>query len=258
MGQAMLEGWLERGLDPGAVVVFDPLASDALHALAQTHQIRLNPSAADVEPPDVLVLAIKPQSLDAAAPGLDSFISERTLVLSILAGKTLANLTDRLPRTSAVVRAMPNLPAAIGRGASAAVASPATTAAQRAMAHALLGAVGLVAWLDDEALIDAVTGLSGSGPAYVFHMVEAMTAAGRAAGLPGALAARLARATVTGAAAMLDQSSLSPENLRQNVTSPGGTTAAALTILMDGEAGLSPLMTRAVAAAARRAGELSG
>jgi pyrroline-5-carboxylate reductase len=152
---------------------------------------------------------------------------------------------------------MPNTPAAIGRGITVAVANAAVSAPQKAVADALLRSAGAVEWVTDEALIDAVTAVSGSGPAYVFHLVEALAEAGIAAGLPEGLAQRLARETVSGSGELLHRSTLPPAVLRQNVTSPGGTTAAALEVLMAGD-GLAALMTRAVAAAKRRAGELAG
>ena len=197
------------------------------------------------------------QGLDAAAPDLDRLIGPETLLVSVLAGKTVANLRGRLPAAQAVVRAMPNLPASIGRGATGAFANHKVTPGGRASADALLSAAGTVAWLDDEDAVDAVTAVSGSGPAYVFLMVETLAEAGVAAGLPPDVAGRLARATVAGAGALLDADPAEAGALRQAVTSPGGTTAAALSVLM-AEDGLAPLMRRAVAAAKRRAGELSG
>lgn len=257
MGGAMLEGWLRIGMDPAGISLVDPHPSDEIVALAQEKGMALNPDAERIAPPDVLVLATKPQMLDTAAPAVQAFIHPKTLLISILAGKTLGNLAARLPTANAIIRAMPNLPAAVQRGVTAAAPGPGVTAAQRALADALLGSIGRVEWLDDEGLIDAVTAVSGSGPAYVFHLVECLAAAGAAAGLPPAIAERLARATVEGAGEMLFQSPLPPATLRQNVTSPGGTTAAALGVLMADD-GLKPLMIAAVAAAKRRAGELSG
>ncbi|WP_276330923.1 pyrroline-5-carboxylate reductase [Methylobacterium currus] len=255
MGGAMLEGWLADGLPGACVAVIDPNPAPAMAALCAAHGIALNP-AAPAEP-EALVLAIKPQGLEAAAGALAPLVGPDTVVVSVLAGKTIANLKDRLPRARAVVRAMPNLPASIRRGATGAAASPETSADQRRKAHALLSGIGLVEWLDSEDLIDAVTAVSGSGPAYVFLMAEALAAAGVAAGLPAEVAARLARQTVAGAGELLGQSPEEPGTLRQNVTSPGGTTAAALSVLM-AEDGLAPLMREAVAAAKRRAGELAG
>ncbi|MBE7199364.1 MAG: pyrroline-5-carboxylate reductase [Parafilimonas terrae] len=255
MGGAMLAGWLEAGLDPAATTVIDAAPSEATARLCAARGIALNPDSP--EPAAVLVLAIKPQGLDAAAPNLDPLIGPRTLLVSVLAGKTTADLAARLPAARAIVRAMPNLPASIGHGATGAFPNAAVEPAQRAAAEALLAATGTAVWLDDEAAIDAVTAVSGSGPAYVFLMVEALTEAGIAAGLTADIAGRLARATVTGAGALLEVDPAEASTLRQAVTSPGGTTAAALAVLM-AEDGLPALMQRAVAAAQRRAGELSG
>jgi pyrroline-5-carboxylate reductase len=255
MGGAMLAGWLEAGLDPRAVTILDPAPSGAIAALCAERGIALNP--ADPALAAVMVLGIKPQGLEAAAVALSPLVGPGTLVLSILAGKTIADLKARLPGARAVVRAMPNLPASVGRGATGAVASAEVTAEQRAVAEALLSAAGLTEWLDAEAQIDAVTAVSGSGPAYVFLLVEALAEAGVAAGLAPEVAARLARATVTGSGALLEASPEDAAQLRRNVTSPGGTTAAALDVLMR-EDGLARLMGEAVAAAKRRAGELSG
>ncbi|KQK29333.1 pyrroline-5-carboxylate reductase [Bosea thiooxidans] len=257
MGGAMLEGWLRIGIDPKGVSLIDPKLSDEMVELANQKGMRLNPSAKEIPAADVVVLATKPQMLDTAAPAVQAFIHPRTLLISILAGKTLGDLAARLPNAGAIIRAMPNLPASVQRGVTAAAPGKGVSAAQRATADALLGSIGRVEWLDDEGLIDAVTAVSGSGPAYVFHLVECLAAAGAAAGLPADVAERLARATVEGAGELLFQSPLPPGTLRQNVTSPGGTTAAALEVLM-AEDGLKPLMVKAVAAAKRRAGELSG
>lgn len=255
MGGAMLMGWLDAGLDPLATTIVDPVPCREIADLCAARGLRLNPSVP--EPAAALVLAIKPQGLEAAAPALDQLIGRDTLLVSILAGKTMADLRSRLPRARAIVRAMPNLPASIGRGATGACASPEVTEAQRAGADALLAAIGTVAWLGGEADIDAVTAVSGSGPAYVFLLVEALADAGIAAGLDARTAEQLARATVAGAGALLDANPAEAGALRRNVTSPGGTTAAALDVLMRGD-GLAALMREAVAAAKRRAGELSG
>ena len=255
MGGAMLAGWLEAGLDPRATTIIDPVPARPIVDLCARHGIRLNP--AEPEPAAVLVLAIKPQGLEAAAPGLDRLVGPDTLLVSILAGKTIADLRTRLPRARAVVRAMPNLPASIGRGATGACANAEVTPAQRDAADALFAANGTVAWLADEAQIDAVTAVSGSGPAYVFLLVEALADAGIAEGLEPSVAQALARATVSGAGALLEASPEEAAELRRNVTSPGGTTAAALDVLMRPD-GLAPLLREAVAAARRRAAELAG
>ncbi|KQO72494.1 pyrroline-5-carboxylate reductase [Methylobacterium sp. Leaf88] len=255
MGGAMLSGWLAGGLDPARTTILDPQASPELQALCAARGLALNPAAPPVA--EALVLAMKPQGLDAAEPALAPLIGPGTLVVSVLAGKTIANLRDRLPGARAIVRAMPNLPASIGRGATGAVASPEVDDGQRAQAHALLASVGLVEWLDDEGLIDALTAVSGSGPAYVFLLAEAMAEAGIAAGLPADMATRLARETVSGAAALLAADPRDAARLRQDVTSPGGTTAEALAVLMR-SGGLPDLMREAVDAARRRAGALAG
>lgn len=256
MGGAMLAGWLAAGLDPRAVTVVDPHPSDTMRALAERSGVSLNPPGLPA-PPEVLVLAIKPQALAAAAPGLLPFLSAGTMIVSILAGQTVSDIARACPGARAIVRAMPNLPAAIGRGATGAYPSPEVSEAQRAVAAGLLGAVGSVEWVEREDEIDAVTAVSGSGPAYLFHLVECLAAAGEAAGLESGLSARLARATIVGAADLLRATGEDPARLRENVTSPGGTTAAALAVLQ-GEGGLGPLMTEAVLAARRRAAELSG
>lgn len=256
MGGAMLEGWLAQGLPPASLTVIDPMPSDALKALAAKHGFALNP-ASPKGPFAVIVLAIKPQMLEAAAPQLKDLYDASTLLISVLAGKTMADLKGRLPGLAAIVRAMPNLPASVGRGVTGAAASASVSKDQRRVADTLLKGIGRVEWVEGENLIDAVTAVSGSGPAYVFHLVECLAAAGVAEGLPRPVAERLARATIEGAGELLFQSELSPETLRQNVTSPGGTTAAALTVLMAAD-GMQPLMVKAVAAARRRAEELSG
>jgi pyrroline-5-carboxylate reductase len=257
MGGAMLEGWLAKGLDPKRVTVLDPHPSPALLDFAGTTGLQLNPDQRRLSPPEVLVLGIKPQGLAEAAPAIAPLAGPGTLVISILAGKTVRDLSQALPQAGALVRAMPNLPASIGRGATGAYASPATSARQRALTQGLLSAVGVVEWVDSEELIDAVTAVSGSGPAYLFHLVECLADAAREVGLETGVAERLARQTVIGAAELLSGSGLDPVILRQNVTSPGGTTAAALEVLMAPE-GMRGLMLRAVEAAKRRAAELSG
>lgn len=261
MGASLIEGWLAAGLRPDGVAVIDPRASAEVRDLCARHGIALRSGADGVAAPEVMVLAVKPQALAEVAPALRDLAGPGTLILSILAGKTLADLRAALPRAGAFVRAMPNLPASIGRGATGAVASPEVSPAQRAAADTLLASVGAAEWVNSEGLIDAVTALSGSGPAYVFHLAECLAEAGRQAGLPADLAARLARATVSGAGELMARSDLSADRLREAVTSPGGTTAAALDVLMGGEPGqgaLERLMVEAVAAAKRRAGELSG
>ncbi|MEJ0050834.1 MAG: pyrroline-5-carboxylate reductase [Methylovirgula sp.] len=255
MGGALLKGWLNLGLDPARVHVLDPALSAEMQAFCAARGVKLGAPPA---PPEVLVLAIKPQTFEGAAPALAALIGHETLIVSILAGKTLVGTTAYLPGARAVVRAMPNLPAAIGAGITGVVANAAVTSQQKATAQALLEAGGAVVWLDDESSIDAVTAISGSGPAYVFYLAECLTKAGVAQGLNPDVAARLARATIEGAGALLAATpEASPAKLRTDVTSPGGTTEAALTELMGGDA-LADLIGRAVAAALRRAGQLSG
>jgi pyrroline-5-carboxylate reductase len=253
MGGAMLSGWLAQGLDAKSVVVIEPHATDDIRALL-AKGVRLNPLPKDVADVAALVIALKPQAFREAAPGLKPFATPATLVVSIMAGTTIAAIEQVCG--GSVVRAMPNTPAAIGRGITVAVAANNVGAVQRALADSLLRATGSVEWVEDEGLMDAVTAVSGSGPAYVFLLAEELARAGVEAGLPEALASKLARETVAGSGELLHRSELSSATLRQNVTSPGGTTAAALEVLM-GPDGTQSLLTRAVAAATRRSKELA-
>ena len=254
MGGALLRGWLAAGLQPAHATVVDPHLDAEMRALCVAQGIAI---ATPATPPGVLVLAVKPQTFAQAPGAFAALAGPDTLVVSILAGKTLATLRAGLPDAKVIVRAMPNLPAAVGRGATGAAAEPRLSPEDRGLAQTLLGAAGLVEWLD-ESLIDAVTAVSGSGPAYVFLLAECLAEAGVAAGLPADVAQRLARATVEGAGELMArQPDLTPTQLREAVTSPGGTTAAALAVLRADD-GLRPLLTRAVAAARRRAGELAG
>src|SRR5271166_5325067 len=256
MGGAMTLGWLEGGLAPSSLTILEPNPSEQIVSLAASRGFALNPPKST--PPDVLVLAVKPQSLDSAASKIAPLADMRTLVLSILAGKTIANLKARLPEVRAIVRAMPNTPAAIGRGVTGAFASPDVTAEQRRWSERLFGAVGAFHWLDDEAAIDAVTAISGGGPAYVFALTEALAAAAEKLGLPAELAMSLARGAVEGSGELMRrESATSPAILRRNVTSPAGTTAAALAVLQ-GEGGLDSLMERAAVAARARAAGMAG
>ncbi|MGJ5024765.1 pyrroline-5-carboxylate reductase [Bradyrhizobium oligotrophicum] len=251
MGGAMLTGWLAGGLDPARVVVIEPMPSAEITAL-KARGVRLNPTTA--APAEVVIVAVKPQMFPDAGPALKPWVGDATLVLSIMAGITIAGLQQTIG--GAVVRAMPNTPAAIGRGITVAVPAGNVSAAQRMLTDALLRATGAVEWVDQEALMDAVTAVSGSGPAYVFLLAEELARAGVAAGLPEPLATTLARHTVSGAGELLRQSDLPSATLRQNVTSPGGTTAAALSVLMAAD-GFQPLLTKAVAAATARSKELA-
>jgi len=253
MGGAMLTGWLARGLDARRVVVIEPQPASEISALT-TKGIRLNPPPKEIGAATTLVVALKPQTFREAGAMLKSFAAPTTLVVSIMAGMPIAAIETVCG--GSVVRAMPNTPAAIGRGITVAVAAKNVSAAQRAVADALLRATGSVEWVDDEKLMDAVTAVSGSGPAYIFLLAEELARAGVEAGLPPELATKLARETVAGSGELLHRSELASATLRQNVTSPGGTTAAALEVLM-GPDGMQSLLTRAVAAATRRSKELA-
>jgi pyrroline-5-carboxylate reductase len=251
MGGAMLTGWLAQGLAPANVVVIEPAPSPEISALA-AKGVRLNPK--DAGSAETLVVAVKPQSFRDAGAVLKPLVGGSALVVSIMAGMTIAAISEVCG--GAVVRAMPNTPAAIGRGITVAIAAKSVSAAQRATADALLRATGSVEWVDDETLMDAVTAVSGSGPAYIFLLAEELARAGVEAGLPEALATKLARETVAGSGELLHRSDLPAATLRRNVTSPGGTTAAALNVLM-GKDGLQQLLIRAVAAATARSKELA-
>jgi pyrroline-5-carboxylate reductase len=258
MGAAMLSGWLANGIDGPDIIVCDPHLSQDVQDLGRSRGVVLADNLSEVAvTPAVIVMAVKPQLMDDVFPPAAALAGPDTVVMSIAAGKPIAVFARELAAGTAIVRAMPNTPAAIGRGITGAVANGHVTAVQKAFCDRLLTAVGEVVWLDDEALIDAVTAVSGSGPAYIFHMVEALAAAGVAAGLDDATAMRLARATVVGSGELLHRSpGLLASVLRQNVTSPGGTTAAALDVLMRPGSGLTALMTEAVAAAKKRGREL--
>lgn len=256
MGSAMLAGWLERGIDPAGIVVVEP-GSTARDAFAPKGVTVVDAAAAIDRgfQPDVVVLAVKPQVMAEVAPAYARFKSG--VFLSIAAGKKLAFFQGLLGDV-AIVRAMPNTPAAVQAGITVCVANAKVDVARRAACQVLLEAVGEVAWIEDEGQMDAVTAVSGSGPAYVFLLAEVMAKAGVSAGLPADLATKLARTTVWGSGQLLSQSPDSSEQLRINVTSPGGTTAAALAVLMQPGSGFVELMEQAVAAATRRGKELAG
>lgn len=257
MGSAMLDGWL-AGPGVAQVAVVEPSA--APDAQAADDRVIRRASADDLPAdfaPDVVVLAVKPQMMAAVLPAYRRFVRPETVFLSVAAGWTLGAFARALGDNARVVRAMPNTPAAIGRGVTVLAAGAGVDDGQRAACDRLVRAVGLAEWVTDEALMDAVTALSGSGPAYIFLLAEAMAAAGAAAGLPADLADRLARATVSGAGELLRQSPEPAAKLRENVTSPGGTTAAALTVLMNEQNGFTPLLTTALAAAAERSRQLA-
>jgi len=254
MGGAMLDGWLARGLAVADVIVAEPAEAirpkkPGLRAVASSSEVS--------ETPEIVVLAVKPQSMDAVLPDLKRFADKGSAFLSIAAGKTLGYFAGHLGKGAKVVRSMPNTPAAVRQGISVATAAPGVSAAEKKRCHELLEAVGQVLWVDDEALMDPVTALSGSGPAYVFLLVEAMAAAGAKLGLTPDMAMQLARATVAGSGELLRQSKDPASQLRINVTSPGGTTAEALKILMAAD-GIQPVFDKALAAASRRSKELAG
>lgn len=256
MGGALLHGWLSAGLAGSAVQVVEPQPADALRALAANTGLSLVAAPNRLQAA-VVVLAVKPQVLDEAAAAVTRYATPRTVIVSVAAGRTLASLEQIFGPETPIVRSMPNTPASIGHGVSALISNRAADERNRSLSEALLSAAGEVVWLEREDDMDAVTAVSGSGPAYVFHMVEALAAAGVREGLPPDLAMRLARATVSGAGALLSADPRPAEDLRVDVTSPNGTTAAGLAELMSDADGLSALMTRTVAAAARRSRALA-
>ncbi len=257
MGGALLEGWLSEGVEPASVSVIEPFDSPFVDQLRDRGVVTLKTAAdlpADLNPA-VVVLAVKPQMMDGTIADYRRFSKPGTAFLSIAAGKTIGFFQDALGAESAIVRAMPNTPAAVSRGMTVLCASSSVSQAQKEVCSNLLSAVGETAWVEDEGLLDAVTAVSGGGPAYVFLLIECLAQAAVEAGLPEDLAARLARVTVAGSGELVHQASEPPSQLRKNVTSPAGTTLEALNVLM-AEDGLQPLMTRAIAAATRRSREL--
>ncbi|MEN8896242.1 MAG: pyrroline-5-carboxylate reductase [Yoonia sp.] len=250
MGSAMLAGWLDGGLPASSVFVIDPFPSDWLRGAGVNINVDV---PAD---PAVALVAVKPQMMGDALPTMQALGNGTTLFVSVAAGTPIARFEAELGPRTPIVRAMPNTPAAVGRGITAIIGNDHATDAQVALADALLSAVGQVVRLDTEDQIDAVTGVSGSGPAYVFHMIETLAAAGEAQGLPAQMAMQLARATVAGAGALAEAADESPSQLRVNVTSPNGTTQAALEVLMDETDGFPALLNRAVKAATDRSKEL--
>jgi pyrroline-5-carboxylate reductase len=255
MGGAMLAGWIAGGLNPSAIRVQDDTPSKETMLLCAEHMIPRGPLPHAVLP-RVIIMAVKPQIMDQVFPAIAQRAGPDTITLSIAAGKTLASFEAHLPPGAAVARAMPNTPALIGRGMTVLCGNAHMTSDQKALCAALMAMVSTVAWIDNEHDMDAVTAVSGSGPAYVFLLAEAMTQAGVKAGLAPDLAAQLAKTTIWGSAELMWQAPQPPAQLRENVTSPGGTTAAALAVLMASD-GLPSLMERAVAAAAARGQELS-
>jgi pyrroline-5-carboxylate reductase len=256
MGGAMLEGWLKSDIRPDQVVALDPAPPPEILAVLQKHRIRHNPAVATVKDAEVVVIAVKPQVMEDVLPGVAGLAASRPLVISVAAGKTIATFARHFGASAAIIRSIPNTPAAVGRGITAMAANGNVTAAQLALATDLLSAIGEVVTVADETLIDAVTAVSGSGPAYVFYLTECLASAGVSAGLPQDVAIKLARATVAGSGELMRVTGQPAEILRQNVTSPKGTTYAALQVLMADD-GLEPLMTKAIDAATRRSRELA-
>lgn len=246
MGSAMLQGWLKGGLPPSSVWVLDPNPSDWLRGTG----VHLNTDLPGQ--PAIVLVAVKPQMMGAALPSLAAMGNGTTLFISVAAGTPIAAFEATLGDKTPIIRAMPNTPAAVARGITAIIGNAHASAAHLDLAEVLLRAVGQVVRLDHEDQMDAVTGLSGSGPAYVFHMIECMAQAGEAQGLSPALAMQLAQATVAGAGALAEAAEETPAQLRQNVTSPNGTTQAGLEVLMHPDTGLPPLMLKTVAAATDR------
>lgn len=251
MGSAMLAGWLDQGLDALSVWVIDPYPSDWV----QNSGVHVNAGVPDS--PAIALIAVKPQMMGDALPRLQALGGGSTLFVSVAAGTSIETYEQMLGQGTPIIRAMPNTPAAIGRGITAMIGNGDATAEHLSQAEQLLSAVGQVVRLDHEGQMDAVTGVSGSGPAYVFHLIEALAAAGEAQGLAPDLAMQLAKATVAGAGALAETADETPSQLRVNVTSPNGTTQAGLEVLMDAETGLPPLVRNTVAAATQRSEELS-
>ncbi|MEO0341889.1 MAG: pyrroline-5-carboxylate reductase [Pseudomonadota bacterium] len=253
MGSAMLDGWLKAGVKATSICVLDPNPSDWLMTQARLG-VAVNEGAQTA--PAVVLIAVKPQMMDEALPYIQSLSDANTVFLSIAAGTPILRFEDILGADKAVIRAMPNTPAAIGKGITALIGNANVSEHQMRLAEGLLAAIGRTVRLQDEGQMDAVTAVSGSGPAYVFHLIETLGVAAMAEGLPQELAHQLALATVEGAGALAAQSTEMPSQLRVNVTSPNGTTQAGLDILMDDDAGLGPLIGRTVRAAAKRSKEL--
>ena len=253
MGLALARGWIEAGLNPQSLVLVDPSPRDEARAFSQAHGVALHAQMPQTSPA-IIVLAVKPQIAHTVMGGIKALVGPKTLVISVVAGIVVKALGDALG-TEKIVRTIPNTPAQVNKGATGAFAGSGVTQEEHLVADALLCATGITVWLKDEADIDAVTAVSGSGPAYVFFLVEAMAAAGENEGLSKDAAMKLARQTVIGAAALMQADPKDAGILRENVTSPNGTTAAALDVLM-GDDGLKALMARAMGAARKRSVEL--
>jgi len=256
MGGAMLEGWLKSGADPKKIAALDPSPPPEVKALIERHGVRWNRPVSDITDAEVVLVAVKPQIMEDVLPGAVPLGVSNPLIISVAAGKTIASFERHFGKNAAIIRTIPNTPAAVGRGITAMAANPHVSPAQLQLAKTLLSAIGEVVVVEDETMIDACTAVSGSGPAYVFYLTECLAAAGAKAGLPPRLSMQLARATVAGAGELMRLSEEPPSTLRQNVTSPNGTTHAALQILM-AENGMQPLFDKAIAAATKRSRELA-
>jgi pyrroline-5-carboxylate reductase len=257
MGGAMLDGWLKAGVLPTQVIAIDPSPPPEVKAQLDKHGIAHNPSLDKISGVEVVLVAVKPQIMDQVLEPLCGLAASKPLILSVVAGKTIASLASHFGKDAAIIRTIPNTPAAIGRGITAMASNANVSAAQNTLAEQLLSSIGEVVRVPAEEQIDWVTAVSGSGPAYVFYLTECFAAAGEKLGLAPAIAMQLARATVSGAGELMHQSGIEAETLRKNVTSPNGTTFAALQVLMADD-GLKPLMEKAIAAAAHRSKELAG
>ncbi len=256
MGSAMLEGWLKAGADPKKIVAIDPMPPKEVLELLAHHNIRHNPPIASIIDAEVIVVAVKPQVMEDVLPNLVGLKSSRPVILSVAAGKTIATFAKHFGEDAAIIRTIPNTPAAIGRGITAMSANAHVSKSQMELAAALLDSTGEVVTVENESMIDLVTAVSGSGPAYVFYLTECLANAGVRIGLPANLAMQLARATVAGSGELMRQTGIDAATLRQNVTSPNGTTYAALQVLMADD-GMKPLFEKAIAAAAHRSKELA-
>ncbi len=256
MGGAMLRGWISNGMSPTNITVLDPSPSDQMRSILSKNKIWHAENPDGISVPDVLLLAIKPQMMGSVLPTLVELVGENTVVVSVAAGTALSSISDALGDVAAI-RVMPNTPSLVLRGMSIGCKNNKTTDEQRDQVNSLMAAIGKIEWVEDEKLIDAVTAVSGSGPAYVFHLAECMAMAGVKAGLPDKLAMTLAIETVSGAGELLRQSEDTPATLRKNVTSPNGTTAAALEVLMRENNGMCELFEEAIMAAKKRSEELS-
>ncbi len=257
MGGAMMEGWLKAGIIPSQLVIFDPAPPAEIMTLIKNHNISHNPDIEKLKNVEVILTAVKPQIMDVALKGIIALKTQNPLVLSIAAGKTIASFEEHFGKDAAVIRTIPNTPSSVGRGITAMAANQNVTSNQKQLASALLKSIGDVVEVENEKQIDAATGLSGSGPAYIFYMTECLANAGIAQGLDPDLAMQLARATVEGSGELMRSSGIDAATLRQNVTSPNGTTYAGLQVLMAKENGLEDLMIKTVDAATKRSIELA-